>query len=120
MSEKSGLDEPRWSPEVQADWESGTISALEADALEPAVPIRIEMNPDRELDRELERLAEMGYSDETAARMLGVGQADGPESHTSSRDRGPGYLRDGSRRRIRTAADARAADRLPDDQWHLR
>lgn len=84
------LNEPRWEPAVEAGFDTGVISAAEADRLDPPDDLK-EMSPPE------------------PAGEIRIFRA--PR---------PGYIKDGSRRKIITAADSRAADRLPDDQWMLR
>lgn len=97
MPETLIAESERWSHEVEKEWEKGTVNACEADTLEQS------------LDRSLSRNA--------TGKILDVEIVDA-EEHRSQ----PAAKRNYHRRsqRIRTSADARAADRLPDDQWMLR
>lgn len=106
----------RWSPEVEEQWENGIINAREADELERPTPVRIEL--EAEADKELDRLIDHGFNLGAAGKMLGI-EVDAVEEP----DIQPPIARRGHARRhpkMRTPADARAADRLPDDQWMLR
>lgn len=113
---------PRWSPETEAGVRNGVMTPLEADELEHPTVVRVEMDPDPEIDRELERLEDHGFSRGVAERMVGIsnGEASQKKQPASNWRTRPGYVKDGSRRRINTPEDARAADAVSDDDWKLR
>lgn len=115
-------DHPRWSPEIEAEVRTGAMTPLEADEFEHPTVVKVEMDPDQELDRELERLIDHGFSRGVAEKMVGIKSDETPKEKRSAGNQRtrPGYTKDGSRRRIKTPADARAADRLPDDEWRYR
>jgi len=120
MSETIIAGSERWSFEVERDWENGIINGCEADALERPFPIKIDL--DEGLDTELNRLIDHGFNQGVAERMLGVEDNGGAkELDPVQQPAGQAHARPTRRKvKVRTPADARAADRLPDDQWMLR
>lgn len=102
---------PRDNPEqLSLEDEAGTVPPTEAF-----------------LEREINKLVDHGFNPDTARRMVGVSPEDSETDEDGSSGRvrqeqhpRPGYIKDGSRRRIKTPADARAADRLPDEDWRYR
>lgn len=112
-------------PEVERSLEQGTINGYEAErgiidvgysligqAEQEKRPRRVRINPDRELSR----LIGKGLIDSAVEETLPSEASDAASATPSPRRNRTQHRKT----RIRTPADARAADRLSEDQWNLR
>src|SRR5512146_59723 len=127
LTPQDSLDEPHWEPEIETEVELGTMTTMMAD--QGLRPIGTEPEPaetretlvdkaERAIAEEVDRLEDAGYSHSTARKMMGIKDEPSQDTPKHPKPVKSGWVKDkkGIRRKIRTAADARAADSVPDDE----